>query len=203
MSTANFYTQKHFDLWACDDEQFTSYLCPHCNYTDEGDKTDWDTWMEHDPETGTHVCPICGYRTKTPEADGLEGGFDQFSYLDWGDELERDMNAFNDGLTFYRLELEPGYYVGVQILVKSVHENTWAYLEDYMPENLDNEECRYYFDMNRSTAIRRHASEVRKINRWMSANCPGYGLRHLVLGGIFSNGEAIYYPADAIKAATV
>ena len=72
-----------------------------------------------------------------------------------------------------------------------------------MPENLDNEDCWYYFDMNRSTAIRRHNSKVNKINRYMARTMPKYGMQQLVLGGIFSNGEAVYYPANSLKAATV
>lgn len=191
MSTANFYTQKRFDLWACDDNQFTEYLCSCCNIDDEGNETDFDTWMEYDAETGKWICPICGYETDNPET---EGGFNQSMYLDWGDELERELNRFNDSLTFYTLQIKPGYYLGVQIYME--HEND-------VPEDLDNYECRYYFDMNRSTAIRRHKSEVNKINRYLARTMPEYGLQQLVLGGIFSNGEAVYYPANSIKAATI
>lgn len=161
MSTANFYTQKHFDLWACDDSLF-------CETDDEGEEF-----------------------------------YSNLLYLDWSGELERELDDFNDSLTFYRLTIEPGYYVGAQILVQSVHENGYASLADWMPENLDNSECWYYWDMNRSTAIRRHKSEVNKINRYMAKNMPSWGLQHLVLGGRFSNGEAIYYPADTLKAATL
>lgn len=92
------------------------------------------------------------------------------------------MEDFNDVLTFHKLEYRSGYYEGVQIYVR----------EKENPNELDNDNCNYYFGMCRSKAIRKYDVEVRKINRWLDVVAFGEGWRELRCIGIFSNGEAIY-----------
>lgn len=100
-------------------------------------------------------------------------GYDGFKEL---------MEKLNNDLTFHSMEFKDGYYTGVQIYVNTT-EN---------PHELDNEDCKYYFDMYRSQAIRKYEAEIRKINKWMEKVATQYGWRKLNCLGIFSNGEAIY-----------
>lgn len=99
------------------------------------------------------------------------------------------MEDFNDTLTFHELKFYSGYYTGIQIYVE----------EKENPHELDNEDCNYYYDMCRSKAIRKYDTEIRKINKWMDKVAVQYGWRELICLGIFSNGEAIYKYADAIR----
>lgn len=101
----------------------------------------------------------------------------------WGyDGFKELMEKLNNDLTFHSMEFKDGYYTGVQIYVNTT-EN---------PHELDNEDCKYYFDMYRSQAIRKYEAEIRKINKWMEKVATQYGWRKLHCLGIFSNGEAIY-----------
>ena len=110
--------------------------------------------------------------------DDIFDGWDGFNEL---------MENLNNALTFHKLELKNGYYSGVQIYVEEL-EN---------PHELENEDCRYYYDMCRSQAIRKYEAEIRKINRFMDKVATEYGWRELHCLGIFSNGEAIYQYAKS------
>ena len=92
------------------------------------------------------------------------------------------MEELNNDLVFHSMEFKSGYYDGVQLYINTA-EN---------PHELDNEDCRYYFDMCRSQAIRKYEAEIRKINKWMEKIAVEYGWRKLNCIGVFSSGEAIY-----------
>lgn len=102
------------------------------------------------------------------------------------DGFKEIMENLNENLTFHKIIFKSGYYDGVQIYVEEM-EN---------PHELDNEDCRYYYDMCRSQAVRKYDAEIRKINKWMDKTAVEYGWRKLHCLGIFSNGEAIYQYAD-------
>lgn len=110
------------------------------------------------------------------------------------DGFKKVMEDFNDVLVFHELKIESGYYDGVQIFVE----------EKENPHELDNEDCRYYYDMCRSKAIRKYDAEIRKINKWMEKVATQYGWEEIICLGVFSNGEAVYKYAnrlrDAVKA---
>ena len=61
----------------------------------------------------------------------------------------------NESLVFHKISVLPGHYYGVQFYVETTDD----------PTEMDNEDCRYYFDMYRSVAIRRYNSEVNKVCR--------------------------------------
>ena len=105
--------------------------------------------------------------------DDIFYGYDGFNEL---------MENLNDDLTFHKLEIKGGYYSGVQIYVREL-EN---------PHELDNDDCRYYYDICRSQAIRKYDAEIRKINKWLDKTAVDYGWKKLYCIGIFSNGEAVY-----------
>lgn len=98
---------------------------------------------------------------------------------------------FKRTLEFFNVGLKDGYYTGIQTYIALQSEN---------PYELDNEGCHYYFDMNRSTAIRKYDSEIRFINKKLLPYIrDNSSFERLVCNGIFSNGEAIYSYPDRIK----
>ena len=99
------------------------------------------------------------------------------------DGFKEVMENFNNTLTFHEVIFHSGYYDGIQLYVEENY---------YLPYELDNEDCHYYYNMCRSKAIRKYDSEVRKINKWMDKIATQYGWRELHCLGIFSNGEAVY-----------
>ena len=99
-------------------------------------------------------------------------------------EIECDLNELNDALMFHKILVDGGHYYGLQFYVEENHD----------PNELDNEDCRYYFDMFRSVAIRRYNSEINKINRMLRRIAKEWGFEEIYCASIFSNGEAVYAP---------
>lgn len=106
------------------------------------------------------------------------------------DMVCEDLDELNDSLLFHKICLDSGYYYGMQFVVE----------EENNPNDLDNDDCRYYFDMYRSVAIRRYDSEINKINRWLRKLADSYDFTEMVCTAVFSNGEAIYAPASNPRA---
>lgn len=175
MSTANFYNQKNFNLYvkAFEPMSLEEYKAEEFEYS---------CYFEEYEEA----------ETEKEKAEILETAYNQTMEF-WNSEFYEDlfngydgfkdvMEKLNDDLIFHSLEFKSGYYDGVQLYVKEM-EN---------PHDLDNEDCKYYYDMYRSQAIRKYEAEIRKINKWMEKVAVEYGWRKLHCLGVFSNGEAIY-----------
>lgn len=101
-------------------------------------------------------------------------------------DIEETLESLNDSLTFHKITLESGYYSGLQFYVE----------ENDNPNEMDNEDCRYYFDMFRSVAIRRYNSEINKISRLLRRLADEYDFEEVVCTARFSNGEAEYTRAN-------
>lgn len=109
-----------------------------------------------------------------------------FAYMTMREELEE----LNRSLLFHKIGVESGHYYGMQLTVN----------EEENPNDLNNDECRYYFDMYRSVAIRRYNSEINKINRMLSRLANLHGFAEVVCTAIFGNGEALYAPVSNPRA---
>ena len=97
--------------------------------------------------------------------------------------------SLNNELTFYKIIITEGYYVGLQTFVQGTE---WQTQTEYL-EELSNEDCHYYFGMCRSKAIRKHKAEVNRINKkLLPLFKKELGFDHIKCIGVFSNGEAIY-----------
>ena len=72
-----------------------------------------------------------------------------------------------------KISVLPGHYYGVQFYVETTDD----------PTEMDNEDCRYYFDMYRSVAIRRYNSEVNKVCRILRKLAKEYGFDEAVSKG--------------------
>lgn len=125
-------------------------------------------------------CEICGgqLETRTLHDDA------EASYV--CSEIERCLEDMNGNFLFHEITLESGYYYGVQFLVKETHN----------PNEYDNEDCQYYFDMYRSVAIRRYQSEINKVNKVLCRLAEEFDFEKFYCRAVFSNGEAIYERAD-------
>lgn len=175
MSTPNFYNQKNFKLYVqsfeaisledyeAEEFHYDDYLYPKWEEADDEDK---DDILEESYNHAMSMWEEDFYRD-------IYNGYDGFKKV---------MEDFNDTLIFHELKFESGYYTGIQIYVEEKDD----------PNELDNEDCRYYYDMCRSNAIRKYEAEIRKVNKWMDKVATQYGWRELHCLGIFSNGEAIY-----------
>lgn len=113
----------------------------------------------------------------------------QMFYKDIYMQAERLANKLNEELMFYQIEIRSGYYDGLQTII----QGTDWYDSYYNIEDVSNDDCHYYFDMCRSKAIRKHNTEVNKINKKL---LPLFekelGFDHIRCIGVFSSGEAIY-----------
>lgn len=100
------------------------------------------------------------------------------------EESKRLAKELSKELMFHDIEIKSGYYTGIQTYVKKYYEDI---------EQLDNEDCHYYFDMCRSKAIRKYKAEVKRINKKLLPKFKTeLGFDHIKCVGVFSNGEAIY-----------
>lgn len=177
MSTPNFHTQENFKLYIqafypmsleeyeAEEFQYDEYLYPEYLAAQS------DEWKKHILEKSYN---------DTMETHSY---FFYHDLYEGADGFKSHMEEFNSSLTFHELTMKSGYYDGVQLYVEE---------KEGSPHELDNEDCKYYYDMCRSKAIRKYDAEVRKINRWMDEIATMYGWKELHCLGVFSNGEAIY-----------
>jgi hypothetical protein len=175
MSAPNFYTMENFSLFVKVYEAMTL-----------------EEYQEEEFHYDDYLYPEYEEAEDEDKADILEKSYNHAMDL-WSEDFYRDifygydgfkevMENFNNDLIFHKIEIKSGYYDGVQLYVDEL-EN---------PHELDNDDCRYYYDMCRSQAIRKYDAEIRKINKWMEKVATEYGWRKLNCLGVFSNGEAIY-----------
>lgn len=100
------------------------------------------------------------------------------------DDLQINFNyeIKNIPLTFHKIELKSGHYSGVQIFFEEIQN----------PHELDNYDCRYYFDMYKSEAVKKYDAEIKRINKTILPKFKDIGFFKINCIGVFSNGEAIY-----------
>ena len=100
------------------------------------------------------------------------------------DDLQIEFNHIikSIDLTFHKIELKGGYYAGAQVFFEEIQN----------PHELDNEDCRYYFDLCRSQAAKKYEAELKRINKKILPKFKDIGFFKINCIGVFSNGEAIY-----------
>lgn len=136
-------------------------------------------------------CSVCGAYQTNEENEVCEccgGELEETSYIDSDSmqeafaDIQKRLGDLNQTLLFHKVSAESGYYYGLQLYVEEKHN----------PNDYDNDDCRYYFDMCRSVAIRRYNSEVNKLRRMLRRLGAEFGFEELVCMDVFSNGEAYY-----------
>ena len=123
--------------------------------------------------------PLFAFDTTDEDGEPMEW----WEINDFCSAIEAALEDLNYDFLFHKITLESGYYTGLQFYVEELSD----------PNELDNEDCRYEYDLCRSVAIRRYKSEINKINRALRKLATANGFEEYYCGGIFSNGEAIYY----------
>lgn len=146
-----------------------SKCCPECG-----------AWIESTADT----CDCCGADLVDISAEYDEAG-DYFFYQD----VTADCDDLNRSLEFYDVTIESGRYGDFQLAVDFKGEN---------PEELDNEECHYYFDACRSVTLRRLEREQHRLAKRLKAIADAWGFEHYYFCGCYGNGEGIYRPANTL-----
>lgn len=136
-----------------------------------------------------------------------DSGMEWWEAQDYFGALKNEMEALNSGLTFFRITLKSGYYVGVQFYVEMTDDADNAGFTPDGDRYADNDSCRWYLDMCYSEARRKFGSEARKVQKLMAKLADAWFFERYVCTAIFSNGEAIYDKADnpraVLKAAAI
>ena len=164
MSTPNFKTQEYFDLYVAIYEQ-----------PSDEDIKEWEEETE------------CSYDFEFESNIYYEDVVTNFEF-----ELKHVLNELGKQLKFHKLDLESGYYDGIQITVNVADElNSYIYEDTY--EDMDNEDTKYLYDLTRSQFIKQYEIERRYIDRKVLPKlAERTGFRKIHCVGVFSNGEAIY-----------
>lgn len=139
-----------------------------CNYTTQND---FDLYIYDE------------YLDETLDIDKARANYD-FNMAHICEEAERLAVKLSSILTFHDIQIKCGYYAGIQTYIQKYHHNI---------EQLDNEDCQYYYGMCRSKTIRKYSAEVNKINKkLLPLFQKELGFNRIRCIGVFSNGEAIY-----------
>ena len=131
-----------------------------------------ESWAGADDD---EKCPYCGSVLENIQVDEDEMN-------DAWSDISEMAEEKNQNFLFHNITLGSGYYAGMQLYVE----------EKDNPENLDNDDCNYYYNMCRSKAIRAYKTEQNKVRKAMKQIADANGMEELVCLGVFSSGEAIY-----------
>ena len=186
MSCPNFETQENFKLFLWDferpsDEELNKYILE----TDENKYT-----LEIDEDV-TNVSDITeSMRDKYAE---LMYEWDCRDIIDNFSETVNDiLHTLKRELNFFEVTLKDGYYCGLQFYVEETGNMRYIDVED-----VDNEDTRYYYDMCKSEFLRKYNSEINFINKkLMPKLAKFFSFEEYYCGGMFSNGEALYYKVE-------
>ena len=182
MSCPNFETQENFKLFLWDFER------PNDEYLNEN-------ILEIDEDITSIEDITESMRDKYAE---LMYEWDYSDIIDnFAETVDNVLHTFKRELNFFEVTLKDGYYCGLQFYVEET-----GYLKDYIctdniEENVTNEETRYYYDMCKSEFLRKYYSEINFINKKLLPKLAKFfGFEEYYCGGIFSNGEALYYKVE-------
>ena len=110
----------------------------------------------------------------------------------FSETIDDILHTFKRELQFFKITLKNGYYCGLQFYVEE--KGNMAYID---VENIENEETRYYYDMCKSEFLRKYYSEINFINKKLLPKLAKFfSFEEYYCGGIFSNGEAVYYKVE-------
>ena len=186
MSCPNFETQENFKLFLWDferpsDEELNKYIL----------ETDENKYILETDEDVTNVSDITeSMRDKYAE---LMYEWDCRDIIDnFSETVNNILHTLIRELQFFKITLKDGYYCGLQFYVEET--GNMAYID---VENVDNEDTKYYYDMCKSEFLRKYYSEINFINKkLMPQLAKFFSFEEYYCGGIFSNGEALYYKVE-------
>ena len=177
MSCPNFETQENFKLFLWDFERPTDEVLN-------------ENILEIDEDI-TSIEDI----TESMRNEYAESIYER-EYRDIVDNFSETVNnilhTLKRELQFFKITLKDGYYCGLQFYVEEIGD--MAYID---VENVNNEETRYYYDMCKSEFLRKYNSEINFINKKLLPKLAKFfSFEEYYCGGMFSNGEALYYKVE-------
>ena len=177
MSCPNFETQENFKLFLWDVERPTDeYLNENILEIDED-----ITSIEDITESMRNEYAESIYEREYRDI------VDNFS-----ETVHDILHTLKRELQFFEITLKDGYYCGLQFYVEETGNMHYICVED-----VDNEETRYYYDMCKSEFLRKYNSEINFINKKLLPKLAKFfSFEEYYCGGIFSNGEALYYKVE-------
>jgi len=126
-------------------------------------------------------CPDVSDYDDYEEASIISG----IMYDDFREQVQPELDKLNDGLIFHKVVLKSGYYEGIQFFVECEHE-----LDKY--NDYTDDDCYYYFDMNREDSYTGFNREIEMVNRQLGEIAKKCGMMQLAISARFSNGETWY-----------
>ena len=177
MSCPNFETQENFKLFLWDFERPTDeYLNENILEIDED-----ITSIEDITESMRNEYAESIYEREYRDI------VDNFS-----ETVHDILHTLKRELQFFEITLKDGYYCGLQFYVEETGNMRYICVED-----VDNEETRYYYDMCKSEFLRKYYSEINFINKKLLPKLAKFfSFEEYYCGGMFSNGEAVYYKVE-------
>lgn len=107
---------------------------------------------------------------------------------DWAyEDAESDLKELNNGLDYFEVYLESGYYQGAMYNVKETND----YIDYDQIDDFDDEDIDYYFGDTKANVKKEIAQELEKIKKFL-AEKKDEGALELIKVAQFSNGEAFY-----------
>lgn len=107
---------------------------------------------------------------------------------DWAyEDAESDLKELNNGLDYFEVYLESGYYQGAMYNVKETND----YIDYDQIDDFDDEDMDYYFGDTKANVKKGIAQELEKIKKFL-AEKKDEGALELIKVAQFSNGEAFY-----------
>lgn len=103
------------------------------------------------------------------------------------EDAEAELKEFNNGLDYFEVYLESGYYQGAMYNVKETND----YIDYDQIDDFDDEDIDYYFGDTKANVKKGIAQELEKIKKFL-AEKKDEGALELIKVAQFSNGEAFY-----------
>lgn len=103
------------------------------------------------------------------------------------EDTEAELKEFNNGLDYFEVYLESGYYQGAMFNVKQTND----YIDYDQVDDFDDEDIDYYFGDTKANVKKGIAQELEKIKKFL-AEKKDEGALELIKVAQFSNGEAFY-----------
>lgn len=118
-------------------------------------------------------------------AIGMSDDEDQ-NYWEFED-TEVELKEFNNGLDYFEVYLESGYYQGAMYNVRETND----YIDYDDIDSYDNYDIEYYFGDSKDNVKKGITKELEKIKKYLEEKKED-GALELIKVAQFSNGEAIY-----------
>lgn len=85
--------------------------------------------------------------------------------------IGKKMNKINKELLFHKITITEKKYQNIEINVDIFY--------NLKEKAFDNEDCYFYFEMNKKKAEKKYKKEIKKINKWLIKNSKIFGFKEI------------------------